>query len=77
LNIKKIGIISVLLLIPAVSFAESAQQIYNTDLSIQYLRFMFGEVEGTVVTGGGREVLTVVLTSFNMAVRTLGAIVIL
>ena len=73
---RNILILIGILLLPSLAFADTLFGPYRGDLSIQYLRFIFGGVEGTDVTAGGMTVLKTVLTSFNMAVMTLGAIVI-
>ncbi len=49
------------------------------DLSLHYLRLLFGDVEGTDLVGSatGTTGLKIILTSFNQAVMTLGAIIII
>lgn len=68
-----------ILLLPTLACAQTffSAENYSQDISLQYLSFIFSEVEGTAVTAGGVTTLKAVLTAFNMAVTTLGAIVIL
>lgn len=73
----KLLLIAAVALVPSLALADSIFSPYSDDLSIQYLSMIFGNVEGTVVTGGGFDTLKVVLTSFNMAIMSLGAIVVL
>ena len=69
--------IIVITVAPTIALADSIFKPYPNDLSITYLSFIFGNVEGTAITGGGFQTLKTVLTSFNMTVLTLGAIIVI
>ena len=80
MKLYKLLIILGITLLPAFAFAAEDifdSNAYSTDLSIQYLSMIFGNVEGTVVTGGGFQTLKTVLTSFNTAIMSLGGIIVL
>ena len=76
-NYRSFLIALAVILLPSWAFAESIFGPYDQDISIQYLGMIFNNVEGTDVTGPGFEVLKATLSSFNLAIMSLGAIVIL
>ena len=74
---NKLLLVAAISLLPSLAFAQTIFTPYPSDLSIQYLSMIFGTVEGTAVTGGSFQTLKTVLVSFNMAIMSLGGIVVL